>query len=247
MESVLEREDRILLLMLDEFEKLEEAGQKGTFELSLLLDWLRNIIQYHPRIALLFSGLHTFEDMQEQKGISWSGYFVNVQTLHVSFLQDDEARRLVTSPTPEFSSEDIYEDDVVKYILDQTRGHPFLVQAVCYALIENLNAKKKERASCKDVDGAIERVFANFNNYFSDLWNRTDEQQRACLIALQKAGTASSIEHLQEQSGLKEHTLWHTLHALLKRDLVQQEDDRYSISTPIFSAWVERNSRYMEQ
>jgi uncharacterized protein len=103
VESVLEKEDRTLLLMLDEFEKLEEAGQKGAFELSLLLDWLRNIIQYHPRIALLFSGLHTFEDMQEQKGMSWSGYFVNVQTLHVSFLQDDEARRLITSPTSEFS------------------------------------------------------------------------------------------------------------------------------------------------
>jgi uncharacterized protein len=246
VESVLEREDRTLLLMLDEFEKLEEAEQKGAFELSLLLDWLRNIIQYHPRIALLFSGLHTFEDMQEQKGMGWSGYFVNVQTLHVGFLQDDEARRLVTNPTPKFSGEDIYEDDVVEYILDQTRGHPFLVQAVCYALIENLNVKKKERANPKDVDGAIERVFNNFNNYFSDLWNRTDEQQRVCLIALQKAGTAS-IERLQEQSGLKEHTLWHTLHALLKRDLVRMEDDRYSISTPIFGAWVERNSRYMEQ
>src|SRR5450755_1694000 len=146
----------------------------------------------------------------------------------------------------QWQTTDIYEDGVVAYILDQTRGHPFLVQAVCYALIENLNAKKKERASIKDIDGAIERVFENFNNYFSDLWNRTDEHQRACLIALQKAGT-TSIEYLQEQSGLKEHTLWHTLHALLKRDLVQQENDQYSISTPIFSAWVERNSKYMEQ
>jgi len=245
VESVLEREGRTLLLMLDEFEKLEEVGQKGTFELPLLLDWSRNIIQYHPRIALLFSGLHTFDEVKDQAGKSWTGYFVNVQTLHVSFLQEDEARRVITSPTPKFSGEDIYEDGVVEYILDRTRCHPFLVQAVCYALIENLNAKKRERASIKDVDGAIERVFQNFNNYFGDLWNRTDAHQRACLIALQKSG-AASIESLQEQSGLQENILWRTLDTLLKRDLVRQEDDRYSISTPIFVQWIKRNSKYIE-
>jgi hypothetical protein len=243
VESVLEKEDRTLLLMLDEFEKLEEAGQKGTFELSLLLDWFRNIIQYHPRVALLFSGLHTFDDMKEPTGTSWSGYFVNVQTLHVSFLQEDEARRLITKPTPKFSDADIYGDGVVESILDKAGCHPFLVQAVCYALIENLNAKHRECAGIKDVDEAIERIFENFNNYFGDLWNRTDMHQRACLIVLRTLKTANR-EQLQLQSGLQEQVIGHALNTLLKRDLVRQENGKYSISTPIFSEWVER-SRYM--
>jgi hypothetical protein len=244
VESALEKEDRTLLLMLDEFEKLEEAGQQGAFELSLSLDWFRNTIQYHPRIALLFSGLHTFDEMIEPAGNSWSGYFVNVQTLYVSFLQNDEARRLITNPTPRFSDEDMYGDGVVERILDETGCHPFLVQAVCYALIENLNTKKRQRASIKDVDGAIERIFENFNNYFSDLWNRTGADQRACLVALRKL-EAANREQLQQQSGLQENVLWGVLDALLKRDLVRQEDDRYRISTPIFNEWVGRYSRYM--
>jgi hypothetical protein len=244
VESVLEKEGRTLLLMLDEFEKLEEAGLQGSFELNLLLDWLRNTIQYHPRIALLFSGLHSFDEMHDLAGKSWSGYFVNVQTLHVSFLQQVEARHLITGPTPDFPDEEIYGEGVVECILDKTGCHPFLVQAVCYALIENLNAKKRECATIKDVDGAIERIFENFNNYFSDLWNRTDKHQRICLIALHKV-EAANREQLQQQSGLKESILWRTLDTLLKRDLIRQEDEQFSISTPIFSEWVERNSRYM--
>lgn len=52
-------------------------------------------------------------------------------------------------------------------------------------------------------------------------------------------------QHIQQQSGLEDAVVRRTLQALLKRDLVRQdEDDTYSISTPIFSKWVER-SMYM--
>ena len=146
-------------------------------------------------------------------------------------------------PTPKFSDEDVYGDGVVERILDETGCHPFLVQAVCYALIENLNAKKRERASINDVDGAIERIFESFNNYFGDLWNRTGAEQRACLVELRKLEAADRVQ-LQQQSGLKENVVWRTVDTLLKRDLIRREDGRYRISTPIFSEWVGRYSRY---
>jgi hypothetical protein len=56
------------------------------------LDWYRQIIQYHPRIILLFSGVHAFSDMGTKTGLNWSNYFVNVQALKVSFLKSEEAR-----------------------------------------------------------------------------------------------------------------------------------------------------------
>jgi len=245
VESRLEREDRTLLLLLDEFEKLEEAGQRRAFDLLLLFDWFRNIIQYHPRIALLFSGVRTFGEMGEETSINWSGYFVNVQTLRVSFLREDEARRLITEPFRDFPGKDIYGDGAVERIIAETGCHPFLVQAVCSALIDYLNAEKRECAELKDVTRAIDRTFTNWwDTYFRDLWIRTDESQRACLIALKKLAVADR-EHIQQQSGLDDMVVRRTLQALLKRDLVRQnEDDTYSISTPIFSKWVER-SMYM--
>ena len=244
IEFLLEQEDRTLLLLLDEFEKLEEAGLKRVFDLPLLLDWLRSTIQYHPRIALLFSGVHTIGEMGKETGLNWSGYFVNVQTLRVSFLHEDEARRLITQPLPDFPSAAIYGDGVVDRILTETGSHPFLVQAVCSALIDSLNAQKRDQAELKDVTTAIDLTFTNWSNYFRDLWIRTNEHQRACLIALRTLNTADR-EHIQHQASLDERTTWRTLETLLKRDLIRKnEDNTYTISTPIFSQWVER-SKYL--
>src|SRR5205807_2430516 len=74
VEETLEQEDRTLVLAFDEFEKLDEEGQKGYLDLSLLLDWFRKTIQFHPRIALLFSGVKTFSEMGSATGVNWSGY-----------------------------------------------------------------------------------------------------------------------------------------------------------------------------
>ena len=232
-----------MLLLLDEFEKLEEAGLKRAFDLPLLLDWFRNIIQFHPRIALLFSGIHSFGEMGMETGLNWSGYFVNVQTLRVSFLHKEESHRLITRPVDGFPSEDIYGDSVVERIIAETGCHPFLVQAVCSSLIDNLNAEKKGCAELKDVTRAIDRTFMNWwDTYFRDLWICTDENQRACLIALKALGVADR-DHIKQRGGLDDIVVRRTLQALLKRDLVRQnEDDTYSISTPIFSQWVERGT-----
>jgi hypothetical protein len=242
VESVLEREDRTLLLLLDKFEKLEEAGLKRAFDLPLLLDWFRTTIQYHPRIALLFSGVHSISEMGKESGLNWPGYFVNVQTLRVSFLHEDEARRLITKPVPDFPGESLYGDGVVERIIAETGCHPFLVQAVCSALIDYLNMQKRERAELKDVTKAIDCAFRNWwDTYFRDLWLRTDESQRVCLIAL-RALTIADQEQMQQESGLDESVVRRTLQALLKRDLVRHnEDDTYGISTPIFSMWVKRS------
>jgi hypothetical protein len=231
-----------LLLLLDEFEKLEEAGLRKVFDLPSLLDWFRNTIQYHPRIALLFSGVHSISEMGKESGLNWPGYFVNVQTLRVSFLHEEEARRLITRPVGNLPGQDIYGEGVVERIILETGCHPFLVQAVCSALIDTLNADKKERADLNDVKGAVERTFTNWwDTYFRDLWLRTDEQQRTCLIAL-RALTTADREQIQQQSGLDDTVVRRTLEALLKRDLVRRnEDETYCISTPIFSTWVQRS------
>ncbi len=207
----------------------------------MLLDWFRNIIQYHPRVALLFSGIRTFGEMREETDINRAGYFVNVQALRVSFLHEDEALRLITRPLSDFPGEDIYGEGVVDAIIRETGCHPFLVQAVCSALMNNLNAEKRECAKVKDVKKAIQQTFNNWwDTYFRDLWYRTDEHQRACLLALRTLAVADR-EHIQQQSGLDKIVVQRTLQTLLKRDLVRHnEDDTYCISTPIFSEWVER-------
>jgi hypothetical protein len=110
-------------------------------------------------MALLFSGIHTLEEMERSTGVNWSSYFVNVRTLHVSFLQREEARQLVMC-----ASEEIFGDGVVEMIVDITGCHPFLIQAVCSALIDNLNAERREQANADDVKQAMKQVLEEWRS-----------------------------------------------------------------------------------
>jgi hypothetical protein len=237
IQLALEQEDRTLLLVFDEFEKLQEAGQDGSFHLSLLLDWFRSTIQHSSRLALLFSGLHTLDEM----GPHWAGYFVNVQTLKVSFLRPEEARRLITKPLPDFPGEKLFQERIVEEIMKLTGCHPFLVQAICSALYEHLKADRREKARLRDVASAREQVLRRWRNYFQNLWERTTPEQRACLAALRTPGTGR-LDQIARQSKLEEKMALRALQDLIKRDLVIHDQETYRIAIPIFSEWVERNT-----
>jgi uncharacterized protein len=237
VEQLLEQEDRILLLAFDEFEKLEEADQKGYIDLKALLDWFRSVIQNRPRLALLFSDVKTIGEM----GPNWAGYFVNVETLKVSFLRPLEARQLIVHPTPGFPGEHIFSEEVVLEIIRMTGCHPFLIQALCSVIVLHLNTTEREQAICNDVEIAQEEVFKKWgDNYFKDLWERTDSEQRLCLFAIQALQEVTPSQ-VQQQSGLDETMTRHTLQKLLKRDIVLCDDERYRLAAPIFSEWIRRN------
>lgn len=238
VEAVLEREERILLITFDEFEKFEEAGQAHYLDLQLLLDWFRNVIQHRPRLALLFSGVKTPGEMESQ----WAGHFVNVKTLRVSFLHPTDARHLITNPVPDYPSDKIFGEGVVDEIIRVTGCHPFLVQAVCSELIDIINADMRERAELEDVENAVDGVLESWGEtYFRDLWERTDQEQRLCLHALRTLGTAT-FSQLCSECHMDEDRTYQVLQILCKRDLTRVEHDVYQIATPILHAWLERNS-----
>jgi hypothetical protein len=107
-------------------------------------------------------------------------------------------------------------------------------------LIDNLNAEQRERAEVDDVKRAVEQILETWSNYFRDLWNRTDEQQRACLVALRTLDKAD-VSQLVD-NGMEERTVRQVLQTLVKRDLVRRDEEgMYGIAAPIFDAWVEIN------
>jgi len=235
VERALAQEDRILLLMFDEFEKLAEAEQKGYLDLGLLFGWFRSVIQQQSHVVLLFSGVKSIAEM----GAQWAGYFVNVELLRVSFLQTAEARQLITCPVPDFPGEHIFGAEVTEEIVRVTGGHPFLIQALCSSLITRLNKGSRQKAHIADVMVSIDEIFKKWgDSYFGDLWERTDEEQRLCLRAVYTAQGSCDIDYIWQCCKLDEVTLANTLEKLLKRDLLCCNEGEYKIAAPIFAQWL---------
>ncbi len=239
VEYILEQEERLLLLAFDEFEKLQEAEQRGYLSTSLLLDWFRSAIQNYNHLAFIFSGVRTLGDM----GASWANYFVSVQTLKVSFLHPSEARRLITKPVPTYPSEQLFGDGVVDEIIRVTGCHPFLVQAVCSDLIDHLNTLQASRAELSDVAEAVQNVLDQWwDTYFRDLWERTSQEEQMILLVLREM-RQSDIQQIIAKSNQDEKAVRRTLNLLLKRDIVLTDDSvNYRIAAPIFEEWVKRSS-----
>jgi hypothetical protein len=228
VEGVLAQEDRVLLLAFDEFEKLAEAERKGYLDLGLLFGWFRSVIQRQSHVVLLFSGVKSITEM----GVQWAGYFVNVELLRVSFLQPGEAQRLIMHPVPDFPGEHIFGSEVTEEIVRVTGGHPFLIQALCSALITSLNRSTRQKASIDDI-------FKKWgDSYFGDLWERTDGEQRLCLKAVCAAPGACNVDYIRQYCKLEEVTLAFTLEKLLKRDLLCCDGGEYRIAAPVFAQWL---------
>jgi hypothetical protein len=176
--------------------------------------------------------------MGAQTGLNWSNYFVNVQTLKVSFLTPAEASHLITRPRPDYAGEKIF-GNVVEHIIRQTNCHPFLVQVLCSHLIDLLNIEKGECVAPEQITYAVEEIITAWDAYFDDLWKQCDDAQQSCLLALQ-AQPEATLDQLQHASQLDDRSLHHTLRTLLKRDLiVKNENDIYSTAAPIFIKWVQ--------
>ena len=253
LEYKLESMDRTLLLAFDEYEKLNEADMYQLLNLRLLLDWFRSVVQNRSRFILLFSGVRTIGEMGTRTGISWASYFVNVQILRVSFLRWEEAYQLITRPAHDFPSEQVFGAGVVDEIIRVTGCHPFLLQAICSAIIDNLNADKREHAEIRDVNIAVDQILENWwDTYFRDLWERTSQNQRACLVALNRQHECDVQEIIMQSlklrllnrydNNLDERLVRYNLQKLLERNLVLFENNAYRISAPIFSEWVKRSS-----
>ncbi len=83
-----------------------------------------------------------------------------------------------------------------------THCHPFLIQAVCKHIIENLNDSSRDQATLEDVSVSVKEVFESWESYFWNLWDRCDRDQRTSLLALLVLKNAEA-DQIVQHSGLR--------------------------------------------
>lgn len=158
-------DSQIALLMLDEFEVLEQMFEKERFDETVILGMIRHLIQHRLKFKVLLSGSHTLAEFQR-----WSSYLINVQVIHVGYLSDREASQLIQAPVGDFQLS--YAPSALQRVIDLTYGHPFLVQLLCAEIVALKNEQEpavRRLAKLVDVNTAVSQALEHGSFFFADI------------------------------------------------------------------------------
>ncbi len=225
-------EQKTALLMLDEFEALDNGIRKGKFDEEDVLGMLRHLIQHRPRFKVMLAGSHTIEEFQR-----WASYLINVQVVHISYLKKSEARQLIEQPVQDFTLR--YEPDAVDRVLQLTRCHPFLIQLLCGEIIVLKNEQDpsiRRLATLADVEAAVPEALSSGSFVFADIQNnQVDVAGLAILqfLAAQGEGAIVSPKAILQQFPDE----YNALDLLLQRELIEKVNDGYRFQVELIRHW----------
>jgi len=236
----------ILILALDEFEKVEVLVRDPQKPFGPeLYDFLRDI-SFQNRVALVLAGLHTLDEMSRDYRHAFHESYVN---LHISYLTPEAAEQLITRPTPEFRLN--YHPEVVRRIIEVTHGQPLLIQRICTELVHHLNHElfdlekdREARVLPEDLDAVLTDDFVRTETrYFEGIWNdqiRGRKPEEVVLGAL--AAGPMSGDSLARATGLSPEALREALTYLQTRDLIgKNAAGQWDLLVPLMRRWLQLN------
>jgi len=170
------------------------------------------------------------KELSELK-LNWSDYLISAKTIKLGYLSKDEARILITNPIDDFSLN--YEGgengEVVNKIIDVTSCQPYLVQALCFDLVNYLNTQHRKEARMDDIDVAIEKVLVSAGNYFYYIWNsECSEKEKEILKRL--------VSNLPLKGDEEE------INSLMRKEIIEKINGNYKFKVELMKKWIERNN-----
>lgn len=233
-----------LIIALDEFEQIEEFIADGQIHQDFI-KFLRGLVQMSSKVAFVFAGLHTLEEMTEDY---FHPFFASIIPIHVGFLTLESTHQLLANPTEDFPLD--YIGETLDRIYALTAGQPYLIQLVGFWLVRRYNNQVFEQRSPRDPVFTVEDVEAIINDpkfykqgryYFTGVWSQAEQGaygQQAILKAITPHPEGLSMDALAQATGMEEETLHKALETLKRHDVIQETERRWHIIVELFRRWV---------
>lgn len=235
-----------ILLMLDEFDKVQEGIDSGVTS-PQVPENIRFLIHHYPRFSAILTGSRRLKRLREEY---WSALFGLGTRFGVTSLSDDAAKKLVTEPVKELLA---YSTEAVEEILHITNNQPFLLQSLCNRIFD-IAAQDKIRSIKLDIVAKASDKLIDNNEHFKALWSYADSALCRFLLALCHKRPdipdelrLGAIHELLYKYGINisEEKLIESLESLEELELIkksdgeQEESKKYAISIPLMGRWID--------
>ena len=245
IQQVIENVESGLIVALDEFEKIEELIDAGNINQDFI-GFLRGMVQMSSKIAFVFAGLHTLDEMTEDY---FNPFFASIIPIQVGFLSLGATRQVLANPDDDFLLD--YKPEALDRIYELTHGQPYLTQLVGFLLVRLYNDQVFEIGRPRDPMFTLEDVetvindpefFSRGRYYFTGVWGQAAQGasgQQEILKALAPHLEGMNLDRLSQETGIKKTSLQEALKTLERHDVVRESDGCYSITVELFRRWVQ--------
>jgi hypothetical protein len=213
--------NKTLLLTLDEFAKLDDVlcAKQADFSADIL-DAFSNWIQHRPHFQMIITSQSKREFQR------WPQLANRMEFRHLAYLDRDEATYLIEHPVHHFELH--YQAQATQRILDLTKGHPALIQAMCREIVAIKNTQDLQHrfsVTIDDVEQSIPKVIEAGQMVFAIFDQKAEENGRQFLRQL--------AQHKIVTDEFDDDVI-----ARLERlELIEKIDDEYRFKIELFLRW----------
>ena len=238
---------RRILLMLDEFDKLQE-GIDGGITSPQVPENIRHLLQHQPGLGAIITGSRRLKRLREEY---WSALFGFGYRIGVSALPQAEARRLVTEPV---AGRLRYLPQARDRLVELCACHPFLIQSLCSRVFDQA-ATGSDRTITLDIVERAATEMVRDNEHFQTLWGYAGSERRRLILALCDRLAAGSdavniyLLRLEfDRYGVpirRDSDLADDIAELRELELMDLDpsyrNGTYRLSIPLMAKWLKRN------
>jgi type I restriction enzyme M protein len=249
--STLAEKNLGLLLMLDEFDKLQEGIDHGVTS-PQVPENIRYLIQTNPRFSAILTGSRRLKRLREEY---WSALYGLGTSIQVTALDAESARRVVIEPV---YGKLTYSPEAVDRALALSARQPYLLQCLCNRIFDFAAATKSRVVTVDSVNEAASALVKD-NEHFASLWDYaaqgipTGRCRRQYLLSVLADAFKRSVDMdfgglhetiLQQGVEIGDEPLAADLEYLRELDLISLTTDRgsarYRLAIPLMADWIDQ-------
>jgi WD40 repeat protein/tetratricopeptide (TPR) repeat protein len=174
--------DRRLLLLFDEFDSLEEPTAREMLAQDLI-PYFSRLMQTPGPLAFIFSIGSSGQKLEHMQA-SYTDFFRIALYKKISFLEKEEALRLITQPVAGVIE---YTPQAIHDILHITSGHPYFTQLLCHELFSQCQKSGHRRIAPQDIEAVLDDVVERGTVNLKFVWDDASDPERYVLTALSLA------------------------------------------------------------
>lgn len=240
-----------LVLMLDEFDKLQEGIDSGVTS-PQVPENIRFLIQTYAKFSAILTGSRRLKRLREEY---WSALYGLGTSIPVTALDTESARKVVIEPVRDLLT---FSQEAIERVIEVTARHPYLMQCLCNRVFDYAVQTKIRSITASVVNDAAHGLVRD-NEHFASLWDyaalgpEIGRHRRQLILLLSalcfKQGTHIGFGTLQEQLAqvgvdVDDEALDVDLSYLRELELIvfsgEIGDGEYRLAIPLMADWIEQ-------